>query len=180
MKYLSILALTTSLAAQTLPAPSFPPITFNHVAYGGNCVGAQVGAGSTDAQKTTFYLNQGPTFDVGRWVTHETWCESLPGGNYSAILFIDAGIGQCTNVWLNPPTILGAPFVNGFNKAFLANTPITATPTHAIYSPFNTFYYVGYQIPSTLLGYSVVSQWARFDPNGGLYLSNVNGYVVSQ
>ncbi len=182
MKLFSILfaLFAATLTAQQLPQPSFPPITFNHTMYGGNCVGSQMMSWTTDAQKTNFYIDHGLTFDVGTWVTHETSCESLPGGNYTAILFIDAGLGQCSNVWLNPPLLMGAPFVPGFNRLFLANTPISVTPSHATYGPFFTLYYVGYQIPPTLLGYSVLSQWVRLDPNGGLYLSNLNGYVVSQ
>src|SRR5690606_27936861 len=137
----------------------------------------------TDSQRTFFYLDANTTFNVGRWVTHETWCESLPGGGYPLALFIDIGLnvplGPCLSVIAQSPVLYGAPFMPGYNKVFLVNTPIVLVPTHALLQPFNAFYYVGYQIPASLLGYSLIAQWVRIDPNGHAYASDMNGYSVS-
>lgn len=185
MKILAILALSASLCAQ-LPQPAFPPITTANF-YGGNCNAAQwaevPAPGSTDVQKHRMYIQTPPpvvgaSIPVGSWVTHETWCESLPGGNYLAVLFIDAGPGACWNVWVQPGTFLGSPFATGNDRLMLPTAAISINPTHALMQPFNAFYYVGYQVPTSLAGYGLVSQWVRLDPSGSFYLSALRGYNI--
>ena len=188
MKLLATLFLCGTVAAQ-LPQPVFPPIApiTTSTFYGGNCNSAQPSEipapGSLDAQRHRMYTNNlpaivGQPITTGSWVAHETWCSLF--GDYLVVLFIDIGPGACWNVWNGQGTLMGAPFAPGSNRLNLFDAPISLYPTHAFYPPFDgSLFYCGYQIPSSLSGYGVVTQWARLDPiNGQVYLSSTRGYNV--
>jgi len=179
---LCVLFFAATLLCQGLPAPSFPPCTFNyqppHV-----CGATQYGNGSTDSQKCTWYRDTSTGFQSGNWVTYKTWCESLPGGGYLPIIIFSlgnaSGVSGCLDSAMPPITIPGS--ATGHDLLYMNNATVTYTAAYQNANLVGTYYYWGWQVPTAAIGYVVLSQWVRLDPNDNLlYFSNLLSYSITQ